>query len=73
MAKKIYSLDMEQDADLIKIYDKTLPMFCALTDMYNYLRNEIKYKDRPDAEANTFVEIRKEFIDILAEHEINLF
>ena len=72
MPKAILEFDLPEENEAYKNAVKGIDFYCAIFDIYNYLRSKYKYEDLPDAEHDTITEVYEKFFDILKDNEVDL-
>ena len=66
--------NLPEETTEYKIHNMASDMNCALWDMSNYLRDQIKYNDKlSEEEIQVYEKIREKFSEIIDSYNIDLY
>ena len=71
MPKAILEFNLPEEQDEFELAQNGVKYSIVLEDLSMWLRNEMKYKDHPEAHYNILDEVRRKLHEIMEENGIN--
>jgi len=72
--KHVITFNLPEESEELKTTMNASNYYCALYDLYSYLRNENKWPpdDRTEKDAEIYHKIYEKFFEIISENEIEI-
>lgn len=61
---------LPEEASEHKMYVRSSDYYCTITDILEYLRNQIKYQQLPEDKREHFEEVRDKIVEILNDRSL---
>ena len=69
--KATFTFDLPEEQEECNVFQKANDMNSVIWQYLQWLREQIKYSQRPEEELKIIQEVRTKFFDLLSENEID--